>query len=138
MPTKHDQSFGIIPLKKQNDEWHVLLVQLHAGHWGFPKGHGNKDESPVVAAQRELFEETGLTVVRFLSDKTQEESYFFKHNGQLIHKTVLYYVAEVEGKVIMQDLELKDLKWVPLKEANQHMSFEEGKRIVDNLLRSEL
>lgn len=126
---QNDQSYGIIPLQKRKGSWYVLLVQLHAGHWGFPKGHAESGETHFEAAKRELFEETGLIVTRLLCDETFEESYYFKHAGILIHKTVIYFLAEVEGKEIMQDLEVKDLKWVLLDSASTQMTFEQGRSL---------
>ena len=33
-----------------------------SGFWGFPKGHMEEGESPLNAAEREVFEETGFKV----------------------------------------------------------------------------
>ena len=33
-----------------------------SGFWGFPKGHMEEGESPLKAAEREVFEETGFKV----------------------------------------------------------------------------
>lgn len=127
--TRREQSFGIIPLKKRKNEWVVLLVQLHAGHWGFPKGHPDKNETPLETAQRELFEETGLTVSKILSPQPIKETYFFKFKGELIYKTVSYYIAEVKGRTIKLEEEIYDLKWVPLKEAVAQVTFDQAKEI---------
>lgn len=129
MTTRHEHSFGIIPLKKSGDAWNILLVQLHAGHWGFPKGHPNPGETPLETAQRELFEETGLTVSKQLTDQTAEEVYFFKVQGDLIHKKVTYYIAQVEGHVKIMPDEIKAVKWVSLSEAANHVTFDQAKKI---------
>lgn len=129
MSIRHEVSYGIIPLKMKNDIWYVLLVQLHAGHWGFPKGHPNPHETPLETAQRELFEETGLKVNKLFSDQTLEESYVFKAYGDIIHKKVKYYTAQVEGKIKMMEEEIKDFKWVPLSEAADHVTFDQAKEI---------
>ena len=39
-----------------------LLIQQKAGHYGFPKGHVEKNETEVETAIREIKEETGLEV----------------------------------------------------------------------------
>lgn len=129
MANRREHSYGIIPLKKKEGVWNVLLVQLHAGHWGFPKGHPNNHETTLDTAQRELFEETGLTVAKLLSDQTLDESYFFKFQGDLIQKKVTYYIAEVKGHVKKMVEEIKDVKWVPLSDAADYLSFEQGQNI---------
>ena len=49
-----DRSFGVIPVRQQQGIRQYLLVQHHAGHWGFPKGHPDEGESPREAAERDL------------------------------------------------------------------------------------
>lgn len=130
-----EQSFGIIPLKRKSARahWEVLLVQLHAGHWGFPKGHTDETELPKETAERELLEETGLHVKCYLSEELLNETYFFRFQQKLIHKTVHYFIAEVTGEVTVQALEIADFKWVPLKKAEEYLTFKEGKRIIEKV-----
>lgn len=125
-----DRSYGIIPLKcLKSGGWQVLLIQHHAGHWAFPKGHPDGAETPQEAALRELQEETGLTVKRYLSDASFEEHYVFTFKGQKISKTVQYFIAEVEGIVKIQEEEIKDSLWVSLKDVADYITFPEGKRM---------
>lgn len=124
-----DFSFGVIPLRQRRKTWEVLLIQHQAGHWSFPKGHADPGESPQTAAERELEEETGLKVVRYLSERVLKETYFFTDKKKKIHKTVSYYIALVEGDVTIQEAEIKDCRWVPLKAAEAMITFPEGKRI---------
>lgn len=129
-----EASFGIIPLRKVSGIWQVLLVQLHAGHWGFPKGHANPNESPIQTATREMQEETNLKIVKMLSDTSFQESYHFKAKGKLIDKTVTYFIAEVEGDVVLQSIEVAASKWVPLDEAEKHITFPEAKNVCRKVL----
>ncbi|MBS4169953.1 NUDIX domain-containing protein [Neochlamydia sp. AcF95] len=129
MATKKEYSYGIVPLAQLEDGWYVLLVQAYAGHWGFPKGHPDPRETAWEAAQRELFEETGLKVCKLLSDQTFEESFYFKFEGVLIHKTVSYYIAQVEGEVQRMEEEIKAVQWVPLNQAADYITFDQGKNI---------
>lgn len=126
---KKESSYGIIPLRIQQNEWQVLLIQHHAGHWAFPKGHADPGETPEQAAERELKEETGLTILRFLSPDPLSESYFFMVQGQRISKTVQYFLALVEGDIIIQEREIKDSQWTSLSQALDCITFKEGKRI---------
>jgi 8-oxo-dGTP pyrophosphatase MutT (NUDIX family) len=130
-----EHSYGIVPLRKRKGAWHVLLVQHGSAHyWGFPKGHGEKGESPEQAALRELREETNLEVVRFLTETVLEEHYHFTHNGRHIEKTVSFFVAEVKGTVRIQAAEIGASKWVPLESASDHVTYGNDKAICHQVI----
>lgn len=125
-----ESSYGIIPVKKELNDWQVLLVQLHAGHWSFPKGHPEPGETPKQTAERELFEETGLQPVLFLSDSEITEEYVFTHHGRLIFKKVTYFIAEVSGEIRPQVEEINACQWFSLKDAYAKLSFKEAKKVL--------
>ncbi|MDP1835905.1 MAG: NUDIX domain-containing protein [Chlamydiales bacterium] len=131
---KKDTSYGVIPLRRQGDQWQVLLIQHGAGHWSFPKGHIDEGEAPIDCAIRELFEETQLSVVRFLLDRKFMESYMFSHEGTLISKTVVYYAAEVTGEAVFQPEELQDCRWLSLSEARELITFPAARKVLDDLV----
>lgn len=126
---KTDHSYGIIPLRVHQHAWEVLLIQHHSDHWSFPKGHPEGQETPKQAAERELNEETGLSIQRFLSEIPLIENYFFTFQGQRIYKTVEYFIALVEGTVAIQELEIKGSRWILLSDAVNAVTFKEGKRV---------
>lgn len=130
------ESFGIVPLNEENGEWLVFLILHRNGrHWGFPKGKSHANESPKEAAQRELKEETGLEIVRFLSEEPISESYHFRYKGRMVRKTVHYFAAIVQGDVKLQVEEIQEGKWVPLKEAANFLTFAEAKDICARVMR---
>lgn len=130
-----EQSFGIIPLKQENGIWQLLLI-LHQGgrHWAFPKGHGNPGETAVESAKRELKEETGLDVEKFLQDDPLTERYQFYRKKEVVVKTVQYFPALVSGTLKLQAEEIRDAKWVPLKESTRHLTFREAKEMCHKLI----
>ncbi len=85
---------------------------------------------PEQAASRELFEETGLKIVRKLTEKTVRETYQFFRGSQLIEKVVTYFIAEVEGTLVLQVGEINESQWVKLSEAERWITFEESRRII--------
>lgn len=133
---KQDNSFGIIPLRLRDGQWEVLLVQHKSGSlwWAFPKGHAEANESPQQTAERELFEETGLTVVHYLSSIPLTETYIFTFKGERIFKTVQYFLGIVEGKVLIEESELEAARWMTLEEALAMITFKEGRRICQEVI----
>jgi bis(5'-nucleosidyl)-tetraphosphatase len=126
---RYETSYGIIPLRKNGLIWEVLLIQHQAGHWSFPKGHAEIGETPKQAAERELFEETGLKVDHYLAEEPFSEKYYFSFQGQRIGKTVLYFLAQVKGDVLLQEKEVKSSLWVAVHQAEAVISFAEGKAL---------
>lgn len=132
-----ERSFGIIPIKKENRKDGVslkeqalfLLVQHQSGHWFFPKGHPIEGERPLQTAFRELKEETGLYVSFLLSSHPFLESYTYQRDGKKIAKTVSYYLAEVEGSLILQKEELKAYQWLPCAEVEDKLTYKEAKQL---------
>lgn len=130
-----DQSYGVIPLRYEGGVWQVLLIcHTKGSFWCFPKGHPESDESPYQAAARELFEETGLSIKRLLSDKTFEEQYSFRSSNDYVHKTVTYFLGEVEGILFLQEEEVADSQWVDLEKAESKITFPEAQSLIRQVI----
>lgn len=126
---QQEKSYGIIPCRKNQGHWEIFLVQLHAGHWGFPKGHANVGEGPLEAAERELYEETKLRKVRLILDNPFTESYSLLRQGVPTFKTVCYYLAEVQGDAIVQAEEIQDSGWFPVDQILERLTFPEAQKV---------
>jgi bis(5'-nucleosidyl)-tetraphosphatase len=129
-----EESFGIIPLVWRGNHWEVLLVHHHAGHWAFPKGHPEGGEEPRQSAERELREETGLTVTYYLSFPPLHERYTYERDGQAIDKQVTYFLAEVEGVLTPQPEEVGAAEWFFLADADSRISFPEGQELCQKVV----
>lgn len=130
-----EKSYGIIPLRQENGVWQVLLI-LHQGgrHWAFPKGHGDAGETALDSARRELKEETGLDIQKLLQDSPLVERYQFHRKHEVVVKTVQYFPALVSGELKLQAEEIRDAKWVALKDAARHLTFKESKEMCNKLV----
>lgn len=115
-----------------------LLIQ-HSGykHWGFPKGHigdTQKGESMEDAAVREVEEEGGVKakIITKIPDKIE---YFFRLKGQLIKKSLYYYLMEYEsGDPANHDHEVSEAKFVTKDEAMKLLSFKTDKEALKKAL----
>lgn len=130
-----ETSFGIVPLKNINGDWHVLLIKHSKGeYWAFPKGHREEGETPFQAAARELLEETGLSVAQVLFEEIFSETYQFRRESTLIEKTVVYFAAEVKGEMALQSSEVSESRWIKWKEAEQVITFPQSKSICHQVM----
>ena len=124
-------SIGFVPIKIDDEKVLYLLVLNKSGdHWGFPKGHVEKDEDFEKTARRELKEETGLNLKKIISTKILEENYEFEKNSQIISKQVFYQIAEVDGIVKIDNVEVVDYEFLEFKKAYDKITHFESKNIL--------
>ncbi len=126
-----DQSFGIIPFRTTQQGIEFLLVHQQKGHWGFPKGHAEQNETPIEAALRECKEETGLASIEGNEEKAFREHYVFVHDGIHVFKTITYFLGRVsKGRISIQKEEIQDYRWASYEEAMQLLSFPEVRGVL--------
>lgn len=58
-----------------NSEGKVLVVSQHGTSWSLPKGHIDEGEANLEAAQREIYEESGVTELEYIKDLGVYERY---------------------------------------------------------------
>ncbi|QZZ21320.1 NUDIX domain-containing protein [Leptothermofonsia sichuanensis E412] len=126
-----DEAFGIVPILREQNGYQFLLIQHHAGHWGFPKGHADPGESALEAACREFVEETGIASYSVLPEVTFTEQYFFNRRGKKFRKTVIYFPALVQSTTVKcQQEEIRAYAWVEFKQAIALMSFTGSRQVL--------
>ncbi|HLP86513.1 MAG TPA: NUDIX domain-containing protein [Candidatus Paceibacterota bacterium] len=127
-----DKSFGVILVRrKEGDEDKFLILHQSRGHWGFPKGHSEKDETPLESAIRELKEETGITDIELIDLPKIVDKYSFELGGRYYDKTVEYFFAFAKADdVTIQEAEIQSYKWATYEEAMQTFNYEETKKVL--------
>lgn len=128
-------SAGIIPLRKERGNWQVLLIQYrgYEQFWGCPKGHLNANETHLMAACRELKEETALSVKHLIQNTPLLEEFIWLDGTVKKHKRILFFLALVEGDLQLQTEELSDGQWFPLSDAIEKIIYPEGKRLLQEV-----
>ncbi len=131
-----DASFGVIPIHEQDGERRFLLVHHRKGHWGFPKGHVEPEESPSETALRELAEETGVTDCRLLGDEVFIERYtFISKKGQQVDKAVTFFIGLVDDPAVtVQPQEVQDHAWLTADQARDRLTFHEARELLGRVL----
>ena len=120
----YEKSCGAV-IYIENDGRRLYLVELmQKGHCSLCKGHVENDESEHQTAEREILEETGLTV-RFL-DGFRETIEYSPYDGCM--KTVVFFLAEADGTdVTVQEEEVREISWLPFEAALSALTFESDK-----------
>jgi bis(5'-nucleosidyl)-tetraphosphatase len=130
-----DRSCGVIPMRNVGDGYEFLLLQhKKKGHWAFPKGHPEENESDLEAALRELKEEAGITKIELFPDTTFTEEYNLTlFDGRDVEKTVVYFIGVTnQEKVIIQAEEVADFVWLPFEEAYEKITYPASKEMLNH------
>lgn len=130
-----EQSYGVIPVFKDGDNYEVLLVRSKKyGHWGFPKGHHRQGEEPLSTARRELVEETGIADVVIIRDVILTDSWEFKRDGRKKEKKVAYWLGFSRTKDLqLPPSEIAAAEWLSLPRAIAKASFASQKKILQQV-----
>jgi bis(5'-nucleosidyl)-tetraphosphatase len=96
-----------------NSSWDVifLLLQHNAGHWDFAKGNIEYGENESQAALREIREETGIESVHFLEGFRVRIEYYYKRDGNLVHKEVVFFLARSDSQRVILSNEHIGYSW---------------------------
>ncbi len=125
----NEKSCGAIVYRKHHGNTEILLIKhINSGHWSFPKGHVEENETEVETAAREIKEETGIDVI---IDPTFREtvSYSPKKDTQ---KVVVYFIAKAKNfDFVPQEEEIADIKWVEIGHALTILTYENDRSIVN-------
>lgn len=122
-----EKSCGAIVIINEDGIIKTLLIRMVGGHWSFPKGHVEEDETEFATAKREIKEETDLEVDLDLAFR--EVTTYSPKLG--VMKDVIYFIAHAHNKeVTIQETELMDYKWLEINEAVNLVTYEEDKAIL--------
>lgn len=93
--------------------------------WTFPKGKLNPNEAPEDAALREVEEETGLRCK--LVGEVGCTSYLDRRGR---NKVVCYWLMEPTGGKFTPGAEVDQMRWVPLDEADQLLTYDRDRQLL--------
>ena len=125
-----EKSCGAVIFKSVGGNIEYLCIShRNDGHWGFPKGHIEKNESEQETAVREVREETGIQIT-LISGFREKVEYPVK---QGVIKDVIFFLAMVnnDDDVHIQLDELQDYKWANFKTAKQLLTYISSKDVLE-------
>lgn len=115
---KTEISAGGVVVQKKSLIWHVLMLKDMNGNWTFPKGIIEKNEDPLVAAQREILEEVAISGLTLIAKLTP--IHYMYTRGQPVKKIVHYFLFLYEGKKLpspQTDEGISEVQWISVDRA---------------------
>ncbi len=125
-----ETSAGIVLFRTDNTKILFLLLHYPSGHWDFVKGKMEKNETTHQTAIRETREETGITDVTFLNNFEEWIEYNFQYQGELVHKKVVFFLAETKTIQVSISHEHTDYTWMDYETAIEKTTFDNAKQIL--------
>jgi bis(5'-nucleosidyl)-tetraphosphatase len=125
-----ETSAGIVLFRKDGSKILFLLLHYPSGHWDFVKGKMEDGESTHETAIREAREETGITDITFLENFEEWIKYDFQYKGELVHKKVVFFLAETKTKEIIISNEHLDYTWMDYNTSMEKTTFDNAKTVL--------
>ena len=123
---KYEKSCGAVIYRHNETQIEYLLVfnkKIGAnGHWGFPKGHKEGSENEYETAQREIFEEIGISVV-FCGNTKVVTTYSPKEG---VTKDAVYFLATPKNdqEIKIQQSEIAEYSWCSSEKAHILLTYD--------------
>ena len=117
---------GAIAIRGRKGIRQVLLVRAKKdpSKWIFPKGHIEAGETPAMAAQRELREESGYEGKALTSVGVSE----FQSGDETVR--VEYFLIDVPAHATRGDSESREQRWCTYDEALKLLSFDDARDLL--------
>jgi len=130
-----DHSYGVIPIRYLGEKPQVLLIKNKGGHWSFPKGHPEGNESGTETARRELREETGVIDCDIQETPVFVSKLQIEKNGKTIDREITFYLGKVAGNNVEIDPnEVHEFSWLLFDDAFEQITYPQTKQILSDVI----
>ena len=134
MMEEKSAGFILISDKFLNSRYSVLLLHYRSGHWDFPKGNIEINETEMQAATRELGEETSISRFRLIPNFRYTLNYRYTRKSVLISKQVILFLASTKvNKVIVSDEHI-GFKWLNIRASANQLTYSNAKNALQNAI----
>lgn len=122
-----EKSCGAVVWRREAGERQYLLVRHNGGHWSFPKGHVEGDETEAETAAREILEETGLTADIHTAFRQQVT---YSPKPGTVKDVIFFTAVPTGGQEHPQESEISQLGWFSFPEAAQRVTYASDEEVL--------
>lgn len=108
----------------------ILLLHYGNGHWDFPKGNIEVNETQIQAAVRELEEETGINRFRLVPGFKETLAYNYKKKSAQVAKTVTFYLGITTISKVVLSSEHIGYVWLTYQESVKILTYHNAKNLL--------
>jgi len=127
-------SAGGIVLNNKNQ---VIIVNNKSKSWTFPKGHIEPNEDPLTAAKREIFEETGISNLKFIKNLgTYDREKFKPKKGKSIKRIFMFLFESDQKELNPIDPNNPEAKWIDKEQVLNIFTYQEERLFYLKILSS--
>jgi bis(5'-nucleosidyl)-tetraphosphatase len=127
MMTEKSAGFILITDDFETTDYSVLLLHYTSGHWDFPKGNIETNETELESATRELQEETGIESFRVIPSFRYVLDYKYTRRNVLISKQVTLFLASTGVRKVKISHEHIGYSWVKKSDATTQLTYKNAK-----------
>jgi len=137
-----EKSVGAIIFCNVNSKIQFLLIKYRSGHWEFPRGRVEDDETEYETMKREIKEETNISQLQIIEGLRESMSFSYKAHGQelinrkrdgncmYVHKRVVFYLAQTLNKEVIISHEHQQFRWLEFDDAYEKLTFQNAKLVL--------
>ena len=123
---EYENSCGAIVFNENTEK--ILLVKMHNGNWGFPKGHIENNETKEETAIREVQEETNVNI-KIIPNFEREIKYI--PNEKTIKKVTIFAGITQYEDVKIDTFEIEAFQWCTYEEALKLVTYKLQKDVLE-------
>ena len=126
-----EHSAGIVLYRSDDNSSNmILLLHYGNGHWDFPKGNIEVNETQIQAAVRELEEETGINRFRLVPGFKETLVYNYKKKSAQVAKTVTFYLGITTISKVVLSSEHIGYVWLTYQESVKILTYDNAKKLL--------
>lgn len=118
--SREEKSCGAVVWRPWEEGRQYLLIRHNGGHWSFPKGHVENQETEVETAIREIWEETGLHVE---VDVGFRKTVTYSPKPGTVKDVIFFTAVPTGGRERPQESEISQLGWFSFREAAKRVTY---------------
>ena len=122
-----------------NDQKEVVIVNQNNDSWSLPKGHIDNGETPIQAAKREIYEETGIKKLEYIRSLGSYQRYKIGLDGtdDLSELKTIYIYLFTTSQTTLTPIDPHNpyAKWIKYNEVENYLTHREDIKFFNNSLK---